>query len=1530
MRLYILDNDKIVKFDLPEKVEEYFLIKHNFFGSNNESTITVEAENGKWYLVSNVNVNVIFNNSTVLKEVIEDYSCHNLKILNSQENILLYALPSNDINTTLLDISKTPIINIGNGKDSHIFYNLDGIDELHCQIKLEDKNWMLYTNSNDVYVNNFLVNKKELKIGDVIFVRGLKIIWMGRFIKINNPNRLVTIRGIFGYQESNEYNINNCRPVSEEENNIDLYNDDDYFYHLPRIRNVLEIEEVLIDPPPTSQLQEELPFILTLGSSLTMSVTSMMSVYNIYSSVSEGKTTLQQSLPSIITCGAMIVGSLIFPKITQSYQKRRRKSKEKKRQRKYKEYLNSKKEELELILKKQTQILNENNPTTLECVNILQKKDRTLWSREVTHDDFLQVRLGKGDRPAFINVSAPEKHFTLDEDNLIEMVYDVVNNSKTLIDVPITLSFVQKNVISFVCSCSYKNQYINNLIMQLAILQSAIDLKIVIFTNKNNEKYWEYAKFLPHCWSDDKQVRFFATSPDEIKEVSSYLEQEYKNRKEILSRNDDSEEKSKDYKDLSPYYLVITDNYKQAKNAPIVDLLLNQSNNLGFSFVAIGNSMKDLPNKCDDFIELCEKESCILEKDVHSQNQQIFINECEFNIDVKRISVSLSNIPIITKDGMQTLPNTLSFLEMNGVSKIEQLGIVNRWKNNNPVTSLSTPIGVHTNGEQFNLDLHEKFHGPHGLIAGSTGSGKSEFIITYILSMACNYHPYEVQFVLIDYKGGGLAGAFENKETGVRLPHLVGTITNLDTAEMNRTLVSIQSELKRRQRKFNEVKDQLGESTIDIYKYQRFYREGLIKEPMAHLFIISDEFAELKSQQPEFLQELVSTARIGRSLGVHLILATQKPSGVVNDQIWSNSKFKVCLKVQDRSDSMEMLKRPEAASIKETGRFYLQVGYDDYFDIGQSGWGGAKYIPSDFIRRKVDNSINFVNNVGSVVKSINELEKKDTNNDQNLGDQLTNIVKYLHNISVKENLVEHKMWLDAIPEKIYVANLWKKYNYKPIPYLINPLIGEYDNPKSQEQGLLNIKLSGENTLIYGENGSGKENLITTLLYSSSIEHTPDEINFYIIDCGTETLRIFNKVPHIGEIATTDESDKIMSILQMIDEEAQVRKDLFADFAGNYQNYIENSGRKLPQIVLIINNYEIFNETYSKIADALTTLYRDCPRYGISFIISCVTTNSVRVRVAQNFGNKLALRLPDSNDYRNVVKSPKGLVPAKFFGRGLVEKDDTAYEFQTAFVCEEKDINRIVQATGIQQSNYYSTKAKKIASVPDVVYLNTISDKLNGLDSVPIGYETSSKKVFNYNFTENKTNIIIGQDVFGETTFVNALIKLLSMTKDINLKVIDFTNSMKEIDGIKVVKENLDREFAIINNEVVDEKNSLYKNVYVILGIGNLKEKLSEKGYNIANNIFLSIDTFQKTYFILIDNLSSMKKLQIEEWYKSKVNNTNGIWLGKDIGTQMLINMNDLTMNDRKLAFPYLGFVINKGNHIVIKHVVDNEENKDEK
>lgn len=189
------------------------------------------------------------------------------------------------------------------------------------------------------------------------------------------------------------------------------------------------------------------------------------------------------------------------------------------------------------------------------------------------------------------------------------------------------------------------------------------------------------------------------------------------------------------------------------------------------------------------------------------------------------------------------------------------------------------------------------------------------------------------------------------------LPHLLGTITNLDGSESLRALASIKSELARRQRIFNEI------GVNNINDYSQAFLSGDAKKPLPHLVIISDEFTELKSEQPEFMAELVSTARIGRSLGVHLILATQKPSGVVDDQIWSNSKFKLALKVQNSSDSNEILKTPDAAQITQAGRAYLQVGNNEIYELFQSAWSGAKYS-KETIKKGFDERIYTINIMG--------------------------------------------------------------------------------------------------------------------------------------------------------------------------------------------------------------------------------------------------------------------------------------------------------------------------------------------------------------------------------------------------------------------------------------------------------------------------------------------------------------------------------------------------------------------------------------
>jgi DNA segregation ATPase FtsK/SpoIIIE, S-DNA-T family len=282
-----------------------------------------------------------------------------------------------------------------------------------------------------------------------------------------------------------------------------------------------------------------------------------------------------------------------------------------------------------------------------------------------------------------------------------------------------------------------------------------------------------------------------------------------------------------------------------------------------------------------------------------------------------------------------TLTKNITMFELLNILSVDDIDLEKNWSQSQVYQSMAAPIGVKAKNQIEYLDLHEKYHGPHGLVAGTTGSGKSELLQTYILSMALLFHPYEVGFVIIDFKGGGMVNQFKN------LPHLIGAITNIDGREINRSLISIKAELKKRQELFAQYQ------VNHIDAYIKKYKKGETKIPLPHLILIVDEFAELKTDQPEFMKELISAARIGRSLGIHLILATQKPSGVVDAQIWSNSRFKLCLKVQNQEDSNEVLKTPLAAEIKEPGRAYLQVGNNEIFELFQSAYSGAPTAADD-------------------------------------------------------------------------------------------------------------------------------------------------------------------------------------------------------------------------------------------------------------------------------------------------------------------------------------------------------------------------------------------------------------------------------------------------------------------------------------------------------------------------------------------------------------------------------------------------------
>lgn len=252
--------------------------------------------------------------------------------------------------------------------------------------------------------------------------------------------------------------------------------------------------------------------------------------------------------------------------------------------------------------------------------------------------------------------------------------------------------------------------------------------------------------------------------------------------------------------------------------------------------------------------------------------------------------------------------------------------ITKEWEMNRSSQDLRVPLGIGRNRRKLFLDLHEQKDGPHMLIAGMTGSGKSELIQTIILGLAVRYTPDTMSFIFIDYKGGGTSQFFAS------LPHCVGIMTNLDEGAVTRALVMLQAEIRKRQKLLVKYQCQ------DFNQYEQRYGDTAAYELMPSLLIVVDEFAELKEKQPQMLTELVSIARIGRSLGIHLLLATQKPSGVVSDQIWSNSRCRIALKVESQYDSKEMIGHERAAFCTNPGHAFMKVGNDEVQEEFQTAY----------------------------------------------------------------------------------------------------------------------------------------------------------------------------------------------------------------------------------------------------------------------------------------------------------------------------------------------------------------------------------------------------------------------------------------------------------------------------------------------------------------------------------------------------------------------------------------------------------------
>lgn len=1395
-------------------------------------------------------------------------------------------------------------IKIGSSQDNQIVYStMNVISGHHAVIDFRNGSYWVrdLKSQNGVYVNDHRISGEcELHFGDRIDIFGLKIILFQDIIAINQPSDALIFSGF----ESTGIVIKN-KPIRIGNERL--------YQRSPRRLEKVDDEVIEIEAPPASNKQRRPNLVYIIGPSVTMVIPMTAGV--IFTLALSNNTTSANPMMfmGIITSATAALIGGFWAILNYRYQHRMEKEDAELRSSKYAAYLLKMRGILETKHKNNQNILINRYPDLDKTFNLVKSRDRRIFERNLNHSDFLNVRIGLGDWKSPNLISVPKERFTLLDDHLVEEPRIIKKEFENLKNVPVCVNLAQLPLIGVIAGQKEKvHQIAESMIAQIATYHSYHDVKIVYIYDEDNQPDTDFIKWLPHIWSSDEKIRFIGSNSSAIADIFYHLFGVIRERSEASLENNLRP---------APHYVVFVSNPEIIQKEGFEKILTTNDTRLGITTILLYQSIEKLPNHCTTIIQHDEFARTLMSLDNQFEPFENISFDFADKQELMRYSKLISRIRLNEHKVNGSLPQMLTFLDMYKTSTLDEIDIYRNWLQNRSFESMKALIGVKRGNVPMFLDIHEKFHGPHGLIAGTTGSGKSETIQTYILSLAMNYHPHEVAFILIDYKGGGMANSF------ISLPHLAGIITNLGGNQTNRALMSINSEIKRRQSIFNEVK------VKHIDEYIELYRNEKVVQPLPHLIIIADEFAELKKEQPDFVRALVSASRIGRSLGVHLILATQKPSGVVDDEIWGNSKFRICLRVQDKGDSMEMLKRNEAAYITNPGRAYFQVGNNEIFEEFQSGWSGAEYSPLIPFTEEDENVVEMINLWGK--SAIIKGAKKPIKGLIKTEKQLQMAVTRIANLSAEHHIKKiNDIWLDPLPSTIYLADLDPDFDR-----LIDPkewlsfrrslpiTIGKVDDPINQTQFAFKYDLlESGHLMIVGSSLSGKTTLLQTILYSLARKYSPANVNFYLFDFGSRMLRNFKKLPHTGIVVSDEELDLVDRVFNTISKEMVARKQLFSDKGiGTYKEYAKVYKDK-PAIVCAIDNLVSLLENKSDVEDRLIQLSREAASYGIYLIVTLTSLNDVRSRLRQYFMNGIGLQLADRYEYENVVGEKLEMTADEHIaGRGIA-KGNRSLEFQAAisFKVDFSEINNEYSRAFEEISALWSgTPTLTIPVIPDDLtvdnFIQLNKEMIDSSQNLPVGYDLNEAIPLSLDLGHSYCLTIGGGPRTGKT---NLLKFWMSVAQQRQSQVVLFDSASQDlknyVDQLKIkhyltlgdqlykfFEKTLIPEFSARSDAKKDSKLASYKDAtkQIFFFISDMNSFM-DSIYNHEKNMkgffeqALQVGAGLSVYFIgIVSNNDMTGEFSTKRALRSFIGYKNGIYMGSNPDQQRIFDI-DMPMSER--------------------------------
>ena len=1298
----------------------------------------------------------------------------------------------------LLDLSEFQI-----GSQRGALITLD--EDVELLLQKSQNQWMLNRLKGAFYRNNHLeqVDQQLLHFGDELSLGAVTIKLYPDEVWIQGPAQVgkqLTLR---------------------EPSRYGFYEDYPDYHRSPRIIYRGSEDKILINPPgqepskPSDELLKLIvPPLMMVGVTVLITLIQPRGIY-------------------ILATVGMSITTMIFS--IRGFIKNRKKYKADKKERidLYRLYLKDKVKELTRLEREQKEGMHYHFPTISELTDLVESYNHRIYEKTPLHFDFLYYRLGLGKLPTSYELSYGQQERSGKKDALEEEGYALYSRHKKIPDMPIPAN-LSHGPVGYIGPRNLVLEQLQLLVMQLATFHSYHDVQFITILPEEERDQWSWMRWLPHAKLQELNVRGFVYNQRTRDQVLNSLNQILK-----LRRSQKEEASHKESTLFHPHYVVLVTDEKLILDHVIMEFFTEDPTELGCSLIFVEDVMSSLSENIQTVINIKDRNTgqLVMEEGVLKETD-FRLDHFPTDYDKERIARTLAPLNHL-QNLKSSIPDSVTFMEMYGAETFEDLQVSSRWKKNAPYKSLAVPIGLRGQDDLVQLNLHEKAHGPHGLIAGTTGSGKSETIQSYILSLAVNFHPHDVAFLLIDYKGGGMANLFKD------LPHLLGTITNLDGAQSMRALASINAEIHRRERLFGEFE------VNHINQYQKKFKNGEATEPLPHLFLISDEFAELKVNQPDFIKELVSIARVGRSLGVHLILATQKPSGVVDDQIWSNSRFKIALKVADRSDSNEMLHTPDAAEITQTGRAYLQVGNNEVYELFQSAWSGADYQPDKDDMGIEDHTIYLINELGQyeiLNEDLSGLE--DVDEIKEVPTELDAIVEHIQVLCQEQEIPPvPQPWLPPLKERIALEELetvqpavaWEEE--KSLSFLL----GMADIPQAQKQEAVSINLSKDgHVLLYGSPGTGKTTFLQTAAMDLARKFSPKDLTMYLMDFGTNGLAPLSKLPQVADTMLLDQTEKISKFVRIMEKELNRRKKLLADYGvGTLELYRQASGQQESSIVILLDSYEaIKEEAYeAELFKLLVRISREGLSIGVHLLMTAGRQSNLRAQLYSNFKHQLSLPQNDVSEVRAIVGStPLAMTMEDIKGRALMKREEVDVIQLALPVSGANDtqvLNNLRQEVASLQEAWTGQRPSAIPMVPEELtmeeFLNlpSVQEAIeNG--QIPIGLELEMVGSVNISLSKFKHMVYVSnaEDAFDNIT--HHLLKTILRIPNVHIMLIDafqeyeaYSEQVKTYVGSK-------KELSDIGNQLIYEiERRLEKGISSewIVFIPNMRALVSESDLN---------------------------------------------------------------------------------------------------